>query len=85
MTAKKIVLIRCDRCGTTSLSPTMILSDVVHMLRPHTAVTEARAYAHEKGWVHDKHGRDLCPGCRSTPAPERPARVWSSPRHWGRH
>lgn len=83
MSTTKIVVVRCDICGTTALSPMLIVSDAVHLARPVDSVAEARVQAHEKGWVHDKSGRDVCPACRTfkPPASKRP-KIHVPHPHW---
>lgn len=83
MSTTKIIVVRCDLCGTTALPPTLIVSDAVHLERPVDTVTEARAQAHERGWLHDKLGRDVCPACRKfqPPASKRPKIRLPHP-HW---
>jgi hypothetical protein len=64
MTAHKIVIIECDECGTTSLAPGMILSDLIHLAVPApSGVVDARHGAIAKGWSHSANGKDLCPNC----------------------
>lgn len=74
MSTTKIVVVACNLCGTTALPTTLIVADAVHLARPVDTVAEARAQAHEKGWVHDKLGRDVCTACRKFPAPKRKLR-----------
>ena len=71
MTTKKIILIVCNGCGATALPPGLAIIDATHLEHPVDSVVDARALAHRKGWVHDKLGRDMCPNCRTFPAPKR--------------
>lgn len=81
MSTTKIIVVRCNMCGTTALPPMLAVSDAVHLERPVDSVAEARVQAHEKGWVHDKLGRDVCPACRTFPAPKR--KIHIPHPHWG--
>lgn len=72
MTAIKVVIIKCNECGTTALPPGMIIIDLVHMVVPAPgAVVDARHDAAAKGWTHGANGKDLCPSC----GPARPSGV----------
>lgn len=75
MSTTKIIVISCNHCGVTALPETLIIKDAVHLARPVDSVVEARRQAYEKGWVHDKLGRDICPGCRKFPAPKPKIRI----------
>jgi hypothetical protein len=64
MTAHKIVIIECDKCGTTALPETMIVKDVIHIEGgAPDGVVDARHLAARKGWIHGANGNDLCPAC----------------------
>lgn len=88
MTAHKVVIMKCDGCGTTALPPGMILSDLVHMAVPAPdGVVEARRDARLRGWIHGANGKDLCSTCRGTDAPPPVKRLLDHiPHpHWGHH
>lgn len=81
MSTHKIVVVKCDGCGTTALNPTMIIQDAINMEHPIDGVVEARSHARHKGWIHDKLGRDFCDKCRTFPAPHKPKIRIPHP-HW---
>ena len=72
MTALKRIFMRCDGCGE------FLESDTIPSA---ASVVEARRMAHRAGWVHDKIGRDMCPGCR-TFKPRKKAAPVAPPSPW---
>ena len=87
MSAHKVVIITCDGCGTTALSETLIISDLVHLKDPIISVADARQQAHAKGWTHTVRGKDLCQNCQPGPSAPRKHHVKSPHTLWhiGRH
>ena len=86
MTAHKVVVIECNRCGRTVLPGTMILEELIHLATPAPdGVVDARRAARVKGWIHAANGKDLCSECRETaPAPPKRALLDHIPHpHWG--
>lgn len=82
MTVHKISIVECDGCGTTALSPTMILLDLIHVVGRPAHAGEARSAAHAKRWIHTAKGKDLCGNCR--PVPGAAPKVHTlNPFHWG--
>lgn len=66
MTAVKVVIMKCDGCGSTTPPESLIITDLLHLETPAPdSVTDARHGAARKGWRHTKSGRDLCPDCQS--------------------
>ncbi len=87
MTAHKAVVIECDGCGTTALSETLIIKDMIHMAGRPVHVSDARHLAALKGWRLTASGKDLCPMCQSVKrAPAKlPGLLFHIPHpHWGR-
>jgi hypothetical protein len=83
LSTTKIIVVRCDLCGTTALPTTLIVADAIHMEHPVDSVSEARRQAHERGWVHDKLGRDICSACRTFPPPaSRKPKIRIPHPHW---
>lgn len=89
MTAIKVVIIKCNRCGATNPRSEMIIGDMVHIEGGVPgAVVDARHDAISKGWLHAANGEDLCPSCRPvglTPGKARLLAHIPHPHlpHWG--
>ena len=81
MSTTKIIVVTCNGCGTTALPVGLTVGDACHLEHPLDSVVEARAHARERGWSHDKLGRDLCPACRKFPAAHKPKIRLHLP-HW---
>lgn len=66
MTAIKVVILKCNVCGSTTPPESLIIDDLLHLQDgPPDSVTDARHLAARKGWRHTKSGADLCPACQS--------------------
>lgn len=87
MAVHKVTIISCNRCGTTALTPTLIILDLVNMVhKAPEGVVDARHRAAAKGWWHTAGGEDLCP--EHAPSPRPKAKLLSKIphphlRHWG--
>lgn len=73
MTALRRIFLRCDLCQEFLESDAIPSSETV---------VGARKLAHRLGWVHDRIGRDVCPNCRTFPAPKRPGKIHIPIPHW---
>lgn len=89
MTVRKVIVLKCEGCGTTALPPRILLIDLMNLETPApSSVTEARHAAAVKGWRHTASGKDLCPACQTEK--RRPAKTGGllshiPHPHWGGH
>lgn len=74
MTIKKIIEVYCNLCGAQL--------EIPGDQEPPDSVVDARRLAHLAGWLHDRIGRDVCPHCRTFPAPKRPGKIHIPIPHW---
>jgi hypothetical protein len=64
MATHKVIFVRCDGCGTSSLPTHLIIIDLLNLSVPAPdSVTSARSHAAAKGWRHTASGKDLCANC----------------------
>lgn len=86
MTARKVVIMKCDGCGKTLPRNGMTVGDMLHLATPAPeGVVDARRSARLAGWVHGANGKDLCADCRGTEEPPPVKRLLDHiPHpHWG--